>query len=46
VIEVLCCEMRVPVTMTLAAVRQFIWNARGGGIGDVVLYYRLKNGRA
>jgi hypothetical protein len=37
--------MPVPVTMTLAAVRQFIWNARGGGIGDVVLYYRLKEGQ-
>jgi hypothetical protein len=47
VLEVLCNGIVVPITMTLAATKQFIWQAPGlAGTGssgmDVVLQYRWK----
>lgn len=45
VIEVLCQGIVVPITMNLAACRQFIWVACGpsdAGGNDVVLQYRMK----
>ncbi|KAJ9092624.1 hypothetical protein QFC19_008662 [Naganishia cerealis] len=52
-LEILCNGVVVPLNMTLAAVKQFIWNnpgvhgPRGPGLNlpsaaDVVLHYRLK----
>lgn len=46
VLEVLCNGVVVPMTMTLAATKQYIWQAPGLGGGssgmDVVLQYRWR----
>lgn len=44
-IEVLCHGVPVPLTMSLAATKQYMWQnpAYGGGGLDVVLEYRWKN---